>query len=141
MGLAKPGLAGLAAALCAGCAASAFNYEVDRYGTVTAMQVHLGCHDTYEVYDRPDAASFLVGTSPANEAIAGMCSDRIAAMPQDERLRRVARIFLDETTDRPNCTILQDRPLSSYQLEFSYRCPAPPAPKPATPAPKASARR
>jgi hypothetical protein len=140
-GLAKLGLASIATALCAGCAASVVSYEVERYGTVTGTQVHLGCHDTYEIFDRPDAASFLVTTNAVNESIAGMCGDGAAALPREERMRRVAHLFLEETTDRPDCRIVQERPLTSFQTEFSYRCPAPPpAPKPATPAPRAARR-
>lgn len=125
-------LASIGAALCAGC--STFAYTVDRYGRSNAVQMHLGCHDTYEVYDRPDALSMLVGTNALNETLAGVCDDAGAgALPREERLRRVARLFLDEPGARPDCRIVRATSVTAYATEFDYRCPAPPA-APATPA-------
>ena len=130
----KPVLASLGAILCAGCAVSAVSYQIDRYGTVTGTMVHLGCHDTYEVFDRPDAASMLVNTNALNETVGGLCGEGAATLPREERMRRVARIFLEETTDRPDCRVVNETPLSPYQTEYTYRCPAPRiVPKPAVP--------
>ena len=125
-GLAKLGLASLAALLCTGCAVSLVTYELDRYGNVVGIPVYLSCRDTYEVFDRPDAASLLVSTNAVNESGAALCGDGTAGLPKEERLRRVARIFLDEKSNRPLCRINRETQLTSLQTEFSYRCPAPP---------------
>jgi hypothetical protein len=94
---------------------------MERYGTSAAAQVHLGCHDTYEVFDRADAGSFLVATNGVNEGISGLCEGS-AALPREERMRRVARIFLDETSNRPTCRITRETPLNPLQTEFNYSC-------------------
>ena len=96
---------------------------------MTARQVHLACHDTYEVYDRPDAGTILVITNALTEALAGACGDEptAAALPKPDRMRRVARIFLEETTDRPECRITRETQVTDFHTEFGYRCPAPPA--------------
>ena len=119
-------LAGIGAAL-AGCSIDTFTSTIERYGTVKARQVHLGCHDTYEVYDRPDAGTILVLTNGVNEALAGLCADGSAAPARPERMRRVARLFLEETSDRPQCGVVRETPVSEWQTEYGYRCPALPA--------------
>lgn len=106
-----------------GCSFDAFTYTVDRYGTVKERQVHLGCNDAYEVFDRPDAGSLLVVTNGANETLSGLCGG-LAELPKPERMRRVARVFLDETTDRPACRITREAEVTSLHTEFNYRCPA-----------------
>jgi hypothetical protein len=126
LGLSKIGLAGLLSMLGAAC--STITYESNRYGGVPTTQVHLACHDTYEVYDRPDAGTFLVLTNPLNENLGLICDEGATALARDERMRRVARIFLDESSNRPACTITRETPLLPMQTEFSYRCPVPGAP-------------
>ena len=124
------------AALCAGCSFDAFTYTVDRYGTATARQVHLGCHDTYEIYDRPDAGLLLAITNGLNEALASACDGPgIATLPKEERLRRAAHIYLEETTDRPLCRITRETAITDLHTEFAYRCPAPGTPTPRVAAP------
>jgi hypothetical protein len=118
----KVGLAGLSALLCAGCAVTGIGYQMDRYGRAGATQIHLSCRDTYEVLDRPDANSMLVVTNSVNEAIA-LCEEGVSALPKDERLRRVARIFFEEAPgNRSACRITGETPLSLFQTEFSYNC-------------------
>lgn len=129
-------LVAVATTLCAGCSFDAFTYTVDRYGTASARQVHLGCHDTYEVYDRPDAGLVLVITNGLNEALASACDEPgIDTLPKEERLRRAAHVYLEETSDRPLCRITRESVITDLHTEFAYRCPAPgaPAPRAATP--------
>jgi hypothetical protein len=124
--LSRTGLLALGAAALAGCTVDAFTYTIDRYGTVKARQVHLACHDTYEIYDRPDAGTILVVTNALNEAMASACDEPSSAtLPKPERMRRVAKIFLEETTDRPECGITRENPVTDLHTEFSYKCPAP----------------
>jgi hypothetical protein len=111
------------AAVTAGCTVEAFTYTVDRYGTVKARQLRLGCDDTYEVYDRGRGALLAV-THPLNEEALGACGG-VAGLPKAERLRRVARIYLEETTDRPECAIRRETEMTPLHTEFEYRCPAP----------------
>ena len=61
------GLFALAAAALGGCSVETFSYTVDRYGTTQATNVRLGCNDSYEVYDRPDAGTLIVITNGVNE--------------------------------------------------------------------------
>jgi hypothetical protein len=134
----RPAAIGLAILLlCAACASPI--YTIERYGTAAAVPVHLGCHDTYEVYDRPDAGSMLVGTNPVNEGISGLCKSGSAGLPKEERLRRVAGIFLEETSKRPTCRVTRETPLSPLQTEFNYSC-APPGTA-ASPTPQQRPRR
>jgi hypothetical protein len=126
LGLPKIGLAGLLALLCTGCATIV--YESDRYGTAPSAQVHLACHDTYEVFDRVEAGTLLVVTNPLNENLHLICDEGATGLPKEERMRRAAHIFLEELSNRPTCTITRETPLLPYQTEFSYRCPVPGAP-------------
>jgi hypothetical protein len=100
--------------------------------------MHLACHDTYEVYDRPEAGTMLVVTNPLNESLGLVCDEGATGLPKEERMRRVARLFLDEPSSRPTCTISRETPLTPLRTEFSYRCPVPGAP--ATPAPTSRRR-
>ena len=113
--------------LCA-CSFDAFTYTVDRYGTVKARQIHLGCRDTYEVFDRPSGGTLLVTTNAVNESLASLCGTPTEVLPREERTRRVARIFLDEARDRRDCRITGTTPLSGWHVEFAYACgTAPPS--------------
>ena len=100
------------ALLLGGCVAS---YELVRYNTAAVAQVHLGCNDTYEVFDRPDAGAFLVGTNVLNETLAATCRDGVGGLPLEARLRRAGGIFLEETSERPQCRITRATPLNLYQ--------------------------
>ena len=124
--LGRLGVALLATAACAGCSVDTFTYTVDRYGNVTGNQVHLGCHDTYEVFDRPDAGTLMVVTNPLNESLGAFCDSGSAVLPKPERLRRAADLYLEETTDRPACRIYRTSEITPVHTEFAYRCPAPP---------------
>lgn len=119
-------LAGLSTA---SCSFDAFTYTVDRYGTVSARQIHLGCRDTYEIFDRPAAGSLLVVTNGLNEALADTCATGPETLPKPARMRRAAELYLEETTTRPDCRIVRQEELSGFHTEFGYRCPAPPAAK------------
>jgi hypothetical protein len=120
----RPGVIGLAVLLLgAGCTSPI--YTMERYGTAPVYQVHLGCHDTYEVFDRPDAGAILVGTNALNESLSAVCSEGAAGLPREERLRRAARIYFDETSKRPTCRITRETPLSPLQTEFNYICTPP----------------
>lgn len=130
-GFRRLGVSAAVAVACTGCSIDTFTYTVDRYGTVNARQVHLGCHDTYEVFDRPDAGLLLAVTNPLNETLASACGGPVEGLPREERLRRTARIFLEETSDRPLCRITRETPLSDLHTEFAYRCPASAIAKPA----------
>lgn len=117
----------VAAALLAGaggCSLDAFTYTSDRYGTVRGVNMSLRCRDTYEVFDRPDAATLLVATNAVNEVLAG-CID--GGPPRAQRQAEVARLFLEEKTNRPGCRIVGEQELAEFLREFSYRCPADPA--------------
>lgn len=114
-------LAGTVSALAAGCTLQSFTYTVDRYGSVAGVSVRLGCRDTYEVFDRPEAATFIVITNGLNEVLVG-CLD--GGPPLAERQRQVAKIFLEEKSSRPQCRLLGDAELTPLHREFSYRCPA-----------------
>ncbi|WP_375460222.1 hypothetical protein [uncultured Enterovirga sp.] len=117
-------LAGPCLAALVGCSFDTATYTLDRYGLTKGVNVTLRCRDTYEVYDRPEAASLIVITNVLNETLAA-CVDN--GPPLAERQREVARIFLDEKTNRPLCTIVGETPLTAVHREFSYRCPADPA--------------
>lgn len=118
-------LAGLISAALAGCSGGSATYTLERYGLVKGVNVTLRCRDTYEVYDRPDAATLVVITNVLNETLAG-CLDN-GVPPLADRQRQVARIFFDEKTNRPLCTIVGETPLTIVHREFTYRCPADPA--------------
>lgn len=118
----------LMTALLGGCSFDAFTYTVDRYGTAKENLVHLGCRDAYAVYDRPDAGAMLVVTNGANEALSPLCGG-LAELPKPERMRRVAKLFLDETSDRPACQITRETEVTSLHTEFNYRCPPPRPPR------------
>ena len=115
----------LSAAFLSGCAVETFTYTIDRYGTVKSQHVHLGCRDTYEVFDRPDARTLLVTTGPINEGIATLCGGAVATLPTAERMRRAASLFLAETSERPECHVIREQPISDRHAEFGYSCPAP----------------
>jgi hypothetical protein len=108
----------MSAAVLAGCSVETFTYTMDRYGEVRGRQVRLGCRDTYEAFDRPEARSLLVVTNGLNEALSSSCS----GPPQPERMRRVAQIYLAETSARPECNVIRERRLTEFHTEFSYRC-------------------
>lgn len=105
-----------------GCSFEAFTYTVDRYGAVRSKHVHLGCRDTYEVFDRPSAASLLVTTNALNESLASLCGTGPELLPKEARTRRVAQIFLDESADRRDCRITRATALGEFHAEYGYRC-------------------
>lgn len=116
------GFACLLAGATAGCGIEAFTYTIDRYNTIRGVHVRLGCDDTYEVFDRKADGLLLVATNPVNEALAcGRDGDR----PRAERQRRIAAIYLEETTSRPLCRLGADRQIADYLREFTYTCPGP----------------
>ena len=117
------GLAALVAAATSGCVA--FSYTVERYGTVTGVNVNLNCRDTYEVFDRPEARALLVVTNPVNEALVA-CFE--GGPDLAERQRRVARIFFEEKTKRPLCRITGETELTWQHREFDYACALEPEP-------------
>lgn len=120
-------LSALAVTALAGCSVNAFTYTLTEYGEVKGVRVRLGCNDAYEVFDRPGAARLLVVTNGINEIAMGTCPG-LAGLPRDERMRRVAKIYLEETTSRPDCRVASDAALSEMHTEFAYRCgPAQPA--------------
>jgi hypothetical protein len=108
----------------AGCAVETFGYAMSQYGDVRGVRVRLGCRDTYEVFDRTDRRSLVVVTNPLNEALARACADA-APLPRPDRMRRIAGIFLTETTARPQCVLGPERPLTEFHAEYEYRCPEP----------------
>lgn len=119
--------AGLAVVATTGCAFDAFVYSSDRYGAVKGVAVTLRCRDTYEVFDRVDAATLLVGTNGLNEVLVG-CIDG-GSPPLPVRQREVAQLFLAEKTNRPLCRIVRDTEISATLREFAYRCPTVAAPR------------
>ena len=114
----------LALSALAGCAVETFTYTINRYGEVKGVHVHLGCHDTYEVFDRREAASFVVVTNGLNEAVVSSCGG-LASLPRAERISRVAEIYLGETSARPHCRITRQSALTDFHTEFNYACPEP----------------
>jgi hypothetical protein len=116
--------AGLILTALGGCAFDAATYTISRYGASWSTNVTLRCRDTYEVLDRPDAATMLVGTNPLNEVLAG-CLD--GGPDATTRQREAARIYLSEKTNRPFCRIVDERDVTLTHREFSYACPANPA--------------
>lgn len=117
-------LAGSCLAGLVGCSVGGFVYTTERYGTVRGVNVTLRCRDTYEVFDRPEAFSLLVITNGLNEALV-TCFDGGGPSLQ-ERQREVARLFLEEKTNRPLCRVVGTTELSAFHREFNYRCPADP---------------
>jgi hypothetical protein len=77
----------------------------------------------------------LVNTNALNEGVSLVCKNGAAGLPKEERLRRAAGIYLEETTKRPICRIISETPLSPLQTEFNYRC-TPPEAAPARARPK-----
>ena len=112
----------------AACSVDAFTYTVSRYGTVKETHVHLGCRDTYEVFDRPERGTLLVVTTPLNEVILDACGGPASQLTGPERMRRVAAIFLDERSNRPGCTVTSTTPVDALHTEYVYRCDGPPPP-------------
>jgi hypothetical protein len=121
------GVAALVLTVLAGCSFDAFTYSVARYGAARSENVTLRCRDTYEVIDRPDAFTLLVGTNPLNEVLAG-CLD--GGPDTVTRQREVARIFLVEKSNRPLCRIVHERDITVTHREFQYRCPDDPTASP-----------
>lgn len=121
---------GLSAALfaaLAGCSFDTFTYSVGRYGNVVGVNVTLRCRDTYEVLDRPEAATMLVATNPLSEVMVA-CLD--GGPDKLTRQREVARIFLTEKSGRPLCRITGERDVTLTHREFFYRCPDDPKSSP-----------
>lgn len=126
-GCLRIGLAGALLAALGGCSIDAFTYTTARYGTVKPVDVTLRCRDTYEVIDRPDAGTLLVGTNAVNEVLAG-CLD--GGPDTVTRMREVVRIFLVEKTSRPLCRVTREQDISLTHREFFYRCPDDPKASP-----------
>ena len=105
----------LAAFALGACSLDVATYTIGRYG----------CYDTYEVFDRPDAASLVVVTNGVNEALAA-CGDT-ATLPKQARMRRIAELYFTETTNRPFCQVRGEVELSPLVTEVAYRCSADPA--------------
>ena len=121
--LGRFGISVLVSTLLAGCSIETASYAMNQYGEVRGVRVRLDCRDTYEVFDRRDWGRLIVVTNPVNEALAASCVDA-AALPRPERMRRVAEIYLAETSSRPECTQSGQRELTPLHSEFDYRCPA-----------------
>ena len=115
------GVMGAVGLALAGCSFDVATYTIGRYGEVKGVHVHLGCHDTYEVFDRPNLGSLVVVTNAVNEAL--VC-DGSASLPRSARMRRIAELFLSETTERPKCSIVGQTELSPVHTEVTYRCAA-----------------
>ena len=113
-------LAGALLAGLGGCAFDTATYTMARYGTVRPVNVTLRCRDTYDVSDRPDAFSLVVGTNGVNEVLAG-CFD--GGPDAATRQREVAKVYLAEKSGRPLCRITEERELTLTHREFFYRCP------------------
>ena len=126
-GCLRVGLAAMLLAALPGCSFDAFTYTVGRYGNVVGVMVTLRCRDTYEVLDRPEAGTLLVGTNPLNEVIVA-CLD--GGPDATTRQREVARIFLTEKSGRPLCRVASERDVTVTHREFSYRCPDDPKSSP-----------
>lgn len=120
MGILRLGLAGAFLAALGGCSIDTLTYTVSRYGTVRPVNIQLRCRDTYEVLDRVEAGTLLVGTNPVNEVLAGCLDGGPDAIT---RQREVARIFLVEKTNRPLCRITSERDVTITHREFFYQCP------------------
>ena len=127
----RPVLASLVALGLGGCAIEAFTYTIDRYGTAKPVNVRLGCDDTYEVFDRPEQRSLLVVTGVVTELLVDACG---SGAPLAQRQRRIAEIFLAETSNRPLCRLSGDTEISPFHREFSYSCPVQVGPAAARPA-------
>ncbi len=112
----------------AACSVDAFTYTVGTYGTVKETHVHLGCQDTYEVFDRPERGTLLVVTTPLNEVILDACGGPASRLTGPERMRRAASIFLDERSNRPGCAVTSEQPVDALHTEYAYRCAGPPPP-------------
>lgn len=117
--LSRLGVLAIASLALAGCSFDVATYTIGRYGEVKGVHVRLGCHDTYEVFDRPDAGSLVVVTNAVNESL--VC-DGASALPRAARMRRIAEIYLGETTDRPTCAVVREAELSPVHTELQYRC-------------------
>ena len=122
--------------LLAACSIDAFTYSIDRYGTAKAVNVNLNCRDTYEVFDRPDAGTLIVVTNPFNELLVACLENGSPDLAT--RQRQVARIFLDEKTNRPLCRVTGETVITDRHREFTYACPV--ASEPATARRRSSGR-
>ena len=130
-GLRRPVLASALALALGGCAFEAFTYTIDRYGTAKGVNVRLGCEDTYEVFDRPEQRALLVVSGLVTELAVDACG---SGAPLAQRQRRIAEIFLGETTNRPLCRLGAETEVSPLHREFNYVCPAQVGPAGAGPA-------
>lgn len=114
--MAKVWLAAAALAL-AGCSA---DYIYASYGPpLGPVLVTVGCHTTYEVYDNVKQRTMMVRSNVVAGVAEALCGDRAEA----PRPRRAVEIHL-EKTNRPNCTVAEERRLSAIHTEYVYACRA-----------------
>ena len=107
-------VAATAAAL-AGCSAG---YIYATYGPpIAPVLVTVGCHTTYEVYDNPKERRIMVRDN-LGAAIAGMICRDPGVVPTPRR----AVEYHFEATQRPACTVVEERSLSPIHREFVYAC-------------------
>ena len=109
--------AALALAVASGCSAPAIS---ERYAVnVGPRQVVLNCRDVYEVYDRADAETILVATSPGTEATVAVCG---VPQTREERFRAVVQRFFQDTKRPPACRVIRADEMTPLHWEMHYRC-------------------
>jgi hypothetical protein len=113
------GRIGTAVALAGGLAGCAAGYIYANYGPpIIPVLITVGCHTTYEVYENPKERLIMVRDN-LGAAIAGaICRDPgVTPTP-----RRAVEYHFD-ASNRPKCTIIEERKLSPVHWEYVYRCP------------------
>lgn len=100
----------------AGCSG---NYIYAAYGPPAApVLVTVGCHTTYEVYDNLKQRTMMVRTNVVAGVASALCRDEPGASPPP---RRAVEIHL-EKTNRPKCTVVEERRLTAIHMEYVYTC-------------------
>ena len=110
--------AGLAVAIgLAGCSAG---YIYATYGPpIVVALITVGCHTTYEVYENSKERLIMVRTNVGTQIASAVCRD-----PGVTPTPRRAVEYHFEATNRPKCSLAEERKLSPIHWEYVYSCPA-----------------
>jgi hypothetical protein len=120
MGLSRIGrrlaVAGLVAAAGAGCSV---DYIFATYSApIAPVIVTVGCNTSFDVFENPKEGRIMVRSNVGADIAEAFCREDAALGP---RPRRAVAIHF-EKTNRPNCSIVEERKLSPMHWEFSYAC-------------------
>jgi hypothetical protein len=116
-GVGRIGVALAAAIGLAGCSAG---YIYATYGPpIVVALITVGCHTTYEVYENSKERLIMVRTNVGTQIASAVCRD-----PGVTPTPRRAVEYHFEATNRPKCSLAEERKLSPIHWEYVYSCPA-----------------